>query len=129
SLVIGNPSDTSTCPASVDFTLLPPGVSATYNGAPNCDVSFSGMPTTLNPGDSLVFNFNYVVAPGNPGPIPVDSAIEADNENNDVAPNEASAETGVAQPVVSVIKSADPAADSAVNVGDSISYTLQVSIA
>src|SRR5690606_26584822 len=40
SLVIGNPSDTSTCPASVDFTLLPPGVSATYNGAPNCDVSF-----------------------------------------------------------------------------------------
>jgi len=128
SVAIGNPLDPSTCPASVNFTLLPPGVSATYNGPPSCDVTFTGMPTTLAPGDSLVFNFNYVVALSNAGPIPVDTGIQAANENNDVASNTASAETAVAQPVVNVGKSASPSAGSAVNVGDVITYTLQVNI-
>jgi uncharacterized repeat protein (TIGR01451 family)/fimbrial isopeptide formation D2 family protein len=128
-VTLGNPAVPATCPASVNFTLLPPGVTANYNAAPLCTITFTGMPTTLAPEQSLSFNFNYVVAVANPGPIPIATSIAASNENNDVAPNAASAQTVVARPIITVAKSANPASGTAVDIGDSIEYTVSVAIA
>lgn len=69
-VTLGNPGIPATCPSAVTFTLVPTGVTATYNPAPLCTITFSGMPTTLTPGQTLAFNFNYVVGLSNPGPIP-----------------------------------------------------------
>ncbi len=126
---LGNPADPDTCPAAVNFTLVPAGVTPTYNPAPACTITFTGMPTTLAPGESLNFNFNYVVLPSNPGPIPITANIEATNENNDVAPNTATAQTVVARPVITVAKSSSPPPGTAVEVGDTLTYTLGVTIA
>ncbi|MFA5712491.1 MAG: hypothetical protein WDA30_28355, partial [Mycolicibacterium sp.] len=127
---LGNPAVPATCPASVNFTLLPAGISATYNPAPACNINFTGMPTTLASGDTLTFKFNYVVLASNPGPIPLTTEIQAANETPGApAPNTASAQTIVAKPIVSVGKSATPAAGSQVAVGDTITYTLSVNIA
>jgi uncharacterized repeat protein (TIGR01451 family) len=130
SVTIGNPLDPATCPASVNFTLLPAGVTATYNPAPLCTVTFTGMPTSLTPGQTLNFNFNYVVAPTNPGPIPVNTSISAGNENCTIncAPNSASAQTMVATPVITIAKTANPVSGSNVNVGSLIEYTVAVTI-
>lgn len=128
-VTLGNAAQPGTCPAAVNFTLVPAGVVATYNPAPACTITFAGMPTTLAPGQSLAFNFNYVVLPANPGPIPVVTTIAAANENNDVAPNTADAETVVARPVINVAKSASPAPGTEVDIGDTITYTLSATIA
>jgi uncharacterized repeat protein (TIGR01451 family) len=94
-VTIGDPSDPTTCPASVNFSLLPAGVTATYNAA-TCSVSFTNMPGTLAPGQSLIFNFNYVVGPAMTGPVPVDTTIAATNETPGApSPNTASAQTGI----------------------------------
>ena len=129
SVTIGNPGSPATCPASVNFTLLPAGVTATYNPA-LCTVTFTGMPTSLTPGQTLNFNFNYVVAPTNPGPIPVNTSISAGNENCTIncAPNSASAQTMVATPVITIAKTANPVSGSNVNVGSLIEYTVAVTI-
>ncbi|QIL69905.1 DUF11 domain-containing protein [Diaphorobacter sp. HDW4B] len=125
---LGGSGVTKTCPAAVTFTLLPTGVMATYSAA-TCKVSFSGMPTTLTVGQTLLFNFNYVVAAGNPGPIPITTVIAATNETaNAPAPNTDTAQTTVAVPVVNVSKSANPAAGSAVPVGSTITYVLSADV-
>ncbi|MCW5577689.1 MAG: isopeptide-forming domain-containing fimbrial protein, partial [Dokdonella sp.] len=129
SVALGNPGVPATCPTSVNFTLVPAGVTATYNPAPACTITFTGMPTSLTPGQSLNFNFNYVVLPTNPGPIPITTNIAAANENNNVAPNTATAQTVVAKPVITLNKSAVPAPATLVNVGDTITYTVSVAIA
>ena len=102
----------------------------TYNPAPACTITFTGMPTSLTTGQSLTFNFNYVVAPTNPGPIPLTTTIAATNETAGApAPNTATAQTVVAKPVISVVKSSTPAAGTQVNVGTVITYTLSVTVA
>ena len=129
-VTLGNPAIPATCPAAVTFTVVPAGVTATYNPAPACTITFTGMPTTLAVGETLLFAFNYVVAPTNPGPIPLDTVIAAANETTPpyVAPNTAHAETVVATPEVAVRKAASPAAGSVVNVGDTITYTITATI-
>ncbi len=126
---LGNTGVPATCPAAVNVTLRPAGVTATYNPAPACNITFTGMPTTLTSGQSLAFNFNYVVAASNPGPIPITTTIAATNETaGQPAPNTATAQTVVAKPIVTVVKSANPAAGSQVNIGDTITYTLSVTV-
>ncbi|MBN8728706.1 MAG: DUF11 domain-containing protein, partial [Xanthomonadales bacterium] len=128
-MTLGNPAVPATCPAAVTFSMLPAGVTATYHPAPACNVTFAGMPTSLTAGQSLAFNFNYVVAASNPGPIPVTTTIGATNETPGApAPNTAAAQTVVAKPVISVAKSADPADGSSVVIGDTITYTVAVTI-
>ena len=127
---LGNPAVPATCPAAVTFTMVPSGVTATYQPAPLCSITFTGMPGTLTPGQSLNFNFNYVVALTNPGPIPITTVIAAANETPGApAPNTATAQTVVARPVIGVVKSSTPAAGSEVDVGDTITYTLSTTIA
>jgi uncharacterized repeat protein (TIGR01451 family)/fimbrial isopeptide formation D2 family protein len=129
-VALGNPATPTTCPAAVTFSLVPGGVTATYNPAPACTITFTGMPTSLTPGQSLTFNFNYVVAPTNPGPIPITTTIVATNETVGApAPNTATAQTLVAKPIIDVVKSSTPAPGSQVNVGDTITYTLNVTVA
>ncbi|ODU36257.1 MAG: hypothetical protein ABS97_02730 [Lysobacteraceae bacterium SCN 69-320] len=129
-VALGNPATPTTCPAAVTFSLVPGGVTATYNPAPACTITFTGMPTSLTPGQSLTFNFNYVVAPTNPGPIPITTTIAATNETVGApAPNTATAQTLVAKPIIDVVKSSTPAAGSQVNIGDTITYTLNVTVA
>ena len=131
SVTLGNSGMPATCPSAVNFTVVPAGVTATYTPAPACTITFSGMPTTLAPGQSLGFSFNYVVAPSNPGPIPLDTVIAATNETNppNTAPNTAHAQTVVAKPVITYGKASSPAAGIDVNVGDTITYTVTVSVA
>ncbi|HUD40667.1 MAG TPA: hypothetical protein VMR06_01580 [Dokdonella sp.] len=127
---LGDPGVPATCPAAVVFSMVPPGVTATYQPAPLCSITFTGMPTTLTPGQSLNFNFNYVVAVSNPGPIPITTVIAAANETPGApAPNTATAQTVVARPVIGVVKSSTPAPGSEVEVGDTITYTLSTTIA
>ncbi|NCT68511.1 MAG: isopeptide-forming domain-containing fimbrial protein [Rhodanobacteraceae bacterium] len=135
---LGSVATPATCPASVNFTMVPAGVTATYRNASDptpalrCTITFAGMPTTLTSGQTLTFNFNYVVAPTNPGPIPVTTTISAGNETctapTGCAPNTASAQTVVAKPVISVVKSADPTAGSQVSINDVITYTVSVTV-
>ncbi|WP_257385127.1 hypothetical protein [Tahibacter caeni] len=129
-VALGNPATPTTCPAAVTFSLVPGGVTPTYNPAPTCTITFTGMSTSLTPGQSLTFNFNYVVAPTNPGPIPITTTIAATNETAGApAPNTATAQTLVAKPIIDVVKSSTPAPGSQVNVGDTITYTLDVTVA
>jgi uncharacterized repeat protein (TIGR01451 family)/fimbrial isopeptide formation D2 family protein len=127
---LGTPATPATCPASVTFTLVPAGVTPTYNPAPACTITFTGMPATLTGGQSLNFAFNYVVAGTNPGPIPLTTTIAATNENctTSCSPNTATAQTVVAKPIITVAKSASPAAGSTVAIGSTITYTLSVTI-
>ncbi|WP_313295356.1 hypothetical protein [Diaphorobacter sp.] len=124
-LVLGQ---SGTCPSAVQFPLTPPGVNAIYNPS-TCEVNFSGMPASLAVGQSLLFNFNYVVEVGNPGPIPATSFVTAANETPDATvANTATAHTVVAQPVVSVSKSAMPSAGANVRPGEIIYYTVSASV-
>ena len=129
SVTLGNSAIPATCPSAVTFTVQPAGATAAYNPG-TCTISLAGMPTTLAPGQSLGFNFNYVVAPTNPGPIPLNTAITAANETNppNTAPNTANAQTVVAKPVITLNKTSNPAGGSEVNVGDTITYTVTVNI-
>ncbi len=94
-VVLGDPG-TGYCPASAAFPLVPVGVVATFNPLPLCTVTFTGMPTALNPGQSLVFNFTYP-APG-PGTMPITTTIAAGNESPSpgTSPNTATAQTIIA---------------------------------
>ncbi len=94
-VVLGDPAN-GYCPASAAFPLVPAGVVATFNPLPACTVTFTGMPTTLNPGQSLVFNFTYP-APG-PGTMPITTTIAAANESPSpgTSPNTATAQTVIA---------------------------------
>jgi|GEM_PF-920871 len=127
---LGNPAVPATCPAAVTFTLLPAGVTATYNPVPACTITFTGLPTSLTGGQALNFGFNYVVAPTNPGPIPLATTIAAANENctTSCSANTATAQTLVAKPIVTVVKSASPAAGTQVDIGDTITYTISVNV-
>ncbi|MBB5207432.1 DUF11 domain-containing protein [Chiayiivirga flava] len=96
SVTLGNPAEPDTCPATVNFSLVPAGVTATWNPAPLCTITFTGMPTTLASGESLTFNFDYVVGVANPGPIPLVTTIAATNETPGApSPNTANAVTVV----------------------------------
>lgn len=106
SATIGSPGNS---PASVTFTLLPPGVTASYDPATGI-VTFTGMPASLNPNQSLAFNFSYP-APA-PGAIPVTTSIAAANElpAPGVSPNTATAETTIAISDVGTSVSVPPTA-------------------
>lgn len=96
-LLIGTPGS---CPAGVDFTLLPSGAAFTYDSA-TCAVTFTGLPATLSPGDNLSFNFEYT-APAT-GPVPVAATIDSvedplassPNPPDQPVPNRAEASTDV----------------------------------
>ena len=126
-VTLGNPAVPATCPDSVTFTSKPSGVTPTYTKA-TCKITFNGMPTSLTANQSLTFGFNYVVAATNPGPIPITTTIAASNETNNQMPNTATAQTVVAQPIVSVSKVANPGEGSAVPVGSTITYVLSVDV-
>lgn len=119
---------TGTCPAAANFTLVPSGITASYSAA-TCAVSFTNMPNSLTGGQQLNFSFSYVVAPSNAGPIPVRTQISAGNEDNDVAPNTATAQTLVATPQVSVVKRAAPATNAQLSSGDTVTYSVAVTVA
>ena len=92
---IGTPGN---CPASVTFTLLPPGVTVASYDTSTCVVTFAGLPATLpaaiQPTSQLVFEFNYP-AP-NSGPQVVQTTISATNEAaGQIAPNSASGSTNI----------------------------------
>ena len=127
SATLGNPAVPATCPASVNFTVVPAGVGASYSA---CVITLTGMPTSLTGGQSLNFSFNYVVQATNPGPIPIRTTIAAANETAGMpAPNQADAQTTVATPEVSVAKSASPGAGAQLAVGDTVTYSVAVTVA
>jgi uncharacterized repeat protein (TIGR01451 family) len=99
------------CPTAVTFSLVPTGVSTSYNTS-TCIVTFTGMPATLTAGQELDFHFSYP-APAT-GPIPVNTTIGGVAETvGAVAPNSASGSTVIiaadVSPSISVPASAAPA--------------------
>jgi len=122
--VIGTPGN---CPTGVNFTLLPAGVGFGYDSA-TCEVTFSGMPTTLTPGQSLAFNFQYT-APAT-GPVPVTVAIDSiedplatsPNPPTQPVPNQASASTDVIISDVATTITVPPTADPGDTVAGTVTY-------
>ncbi|WP_395791875.1 hypothetical protein [Aquimonas sp.] len=122
SVTIGSPGN---CPAGIDFPGIAP---ATFSVDPGtCVVSFTGLPTSLSPGDGFSLNFQYT-APA-PGTVPVSSSISTSTPENSIANNTANGSTLIqTQPEVSVSKSSAPASGSAVNISATITYTVQAVI-
>ncbi len=122
SITIGSPGN---CPANIDFPGIAP---ATFSVDPGtCVVSFSGLPTSLNPGDGFSLNFEYT-APG-PGTVPVSSSISTSTPESSTSNNTANGSTLIqAQPEVVVSKTSTPISGTAVNIGGAISYSVQVDI-
>lgn len=115
---VGTPGN---CPASLSFSLLPPGVTATYNPA-TCEVAFGGMPTSLTPGQELTFNFNYP-APA-PGTVVVATEIGANNEGpNATSPNTASGATVIRQADVAVDVTVPPVATPGSTVSGTVNFS------
>ena len=117
SATIGEPGN---YPASVSFTSLPFGVTATYNPV-NGQVTFTGMPTTLASGQQLGFGFSYP-APG-PGTVPVATTITTASSDANPVNNAASGVTLITAPDLTIAKSDGGAT---FTVGLNGTYTLTV---
>jgi uncharacterized repeat protein (TIGR01451 family) len=121
--VIGTPGN---CPASVNFTLLPPGVTvASYNPS-TCAVTFTGLPASLpasiQPTSQLVFEFNYP-APSS-GPQVVQTTISAANEAaGQIAPNSASGSTAIIVADVATTVTVPASAITGSTVSGSVSFS------
>ncbi len=100
SATIGSPGN---YPASVTFTDVPPGATASYNPV-NGQVTFTGLPTILASGRSLGFAFDYT-APAS-GTVPVNTAIAPASGDAVQANNTASGTTTIsAAPDLTIAKS------------------------
>ena len=84
---IGTPGS---CPANVTFPILPTGVTASYNNS-SCQVTFSGLPTSLTPGQTFNIGFQYTGP--NSGTVPVSSAITTTTPESNTANNTSSGAT------------------------------------
>ena len=89
-------------PASVTFTSLPTGVSASYNNV-NGQVTFFGMPGSLASGLYLSIGFRYT-APGS-GSVPVNTSITTTALDANLQNNFATGETFIVPPDLTVTKS------------------------
>ncbi|SDD53722.1 DUF11 domain-containing protein [Aquimonas voraii] len=120
SVTIGSPGN---CPAGIDFPGIAP---ATFSLDPGtCVVSFTGLPASLDPGDGFSLNFQYT-APA-PGTVPVSSSISTSTPETSATNNTANGSTLIqAQPEVVVSKVAAPVTGTAVSIGGSITYNVQV---
>jgi uncharacterized repeat protein (TIGR01451 family) len=109
-------------PSSVAFTLLPAGVTASYNPVTGT-VTFTGMPTSLTANQSLVFNFNYP-APA-PGVVPIDTTISAANESPSpgTSPNTATADTTITISDVAASVTVPPSAAPGSTVSGSVTFS------
>jgi uncharacterized repeat protein (TIGR01451 family) len=107
-------------PASVTFTSVPLGVTATYNPA-NGQITFTGLPTTLASGRGFYFAFDYP-APA-PGVVPVNTAITTSSLDAIPGNNTASGSTTITGPDLAIVKSDGVA--TAVP-GGSTTYTITV---
>jgi uncharacterized repeat protein (TIGR01451 family) len=96
---IGTPGS---CPGGVSFPVLPGGVTATYNSV-SCQVTFSGMPTTLTAGQALTIGFQYT-GPATAGTVPVSSAISTATPETSTANDTASGTTTFIAPNVTLAK-------------------------
>ncbi len=110
------------CPAAVNFSAVPPGVTVGYNAA-TCALAFTGMPTTLAASSGLPFNFSYV-APATAGTVTLTTAIQATNENNDRSSNSASAQTQV---ILADVATAITGIPTTVAAGSAVSATVSFS--
>lgn len=119
SATIGSPGN---YPASVTFTLLPAGVTATYDPATGI-ITFTGMPTSLTANQALAFNFNYP-APA-PGVVPIDTTISAANESPSpgTSPNTATADTTIAISDVATTVSVPPTAAPGSTVSGTVTFS------
>ncbi len=94
-------------PASVTFTSLPTGVTASYNNASG-QVTLTGMPSTFGSGLILSFGFNYP-APAS-GSVPLHSSVTTTSNDANPANNAATGTTTVT-----------PAADLSITKTDGVS--------
>ncbi|HJU39647.1 MAG TPA: DUF5979 domain-containing protein, partial [Tahibacter sp.] len=119
SATIGSPGN---YPASVTFTLLPSGVTASYDPATGI-VTFTGMPTSLTANQALAFNFNYP-APA-PGVVTIDTTISAANESPSpgTSPNTATADTTITIADVATSVSVPPTAAPGSTVSGTVTFT------
>jgi uncharacterized repeat protein (TIGR01451 family) len=119
SATIGSPGNH---PASVTFTLLPPGVTATYDPVSGI-VTFTGMPTSLTANQVLAFNFNYP-APA-PGVVPIDTTISAANESPSpgTSSNTATADTTIAISDVATTVTVPPTAAPGSTVSGTVTFS------
>ncbi|MBN8887246.1 MAG: DUF11 domain-containing protein [Rudaea sp.] len=83
------------CPSGVSFPTLPSGATANYNSS-SCQVSFSGMPTSLTPGQSLTVGFQYTSPATAGSTIPVNVSIATTTPESNTANNSQSGSTKVA---------------------------------
>ncbi len=125
--VIGTPGN---CPTGLSFTLLPPGVTTSYNTS-TCAVTYTGMPASLASGDTVDVNFSYT-APLS-GPIPLNATIDSIEDPLAGSPRagQPSPNTDSAQTIISgsttaltILKTANEAS---VFAGNTVSYTIVVS--
>lgn len=117
SVTIGNAGN---YPASVTFTSLPSGMTASYNPA-NGVVTFTGLPTTLASGRSFFFGFDYP-AP-TPGVVPVSTGITTTSSDAVPANNTATGSTTITIPDLVITKTDGVAT---VVPGASTTYTITV---
>ena len=118
-VTIGTPGS---CPAGMTFPSLPPGVIATYNST-TCQVTFTGLPTSLDPGESISIGFQYT-APAS-GTIPVNSGITTTTPESSTANNTDNGATVIVDPTatLTIVKTANEAS---VIPGNTASYTILV---
>jgi uncharacterized repeat protein (TIGR01451 family) len=119
SATIGSPGN---YPASIAFTSLPAGITASYDPATGI-VTFTGMPTSLTANQALAFNFSYP-APA-PGVVPIDTTIAAANESPSpgTSPNTATADTTIAISDVTTTVSVPPTAAPGSTVSGTVTFS------
>jgi uncharacterized repeat protein (TIGR01451 family) len=108
-------------PASVTFTSLPTGVTASYNNT-NGQIALAGMPSTIGSGVSLIFGFNYP-APAS-GSVPLNTMIATTSTDANQANNAATGTTTVTPAADLSITKTDGV--SLVAAGGNLTYTMVV---
>jgi len=88
-ITIGSPGN---YPATVTFSTLPPGVTASYDPATGV-VTLTGMPTALAPNDLATIGFEYT-APAS-GTVPVTATISTTTPESSTANDSANASTAI----------------------------------
>ena len=110
-------------PVAVNFTALPAGVTASYDAVSGI-VTFTGMPTTLTPGQVLDFTFEYT-APA-PGTVPVSTSIATSTAESSTANNTANGTTTITAPAADLSLTKSDGGVDAVP-GTNLVYTLSIS--
>ena len=89
---VGEPGN---APLAVDFTSLPPGVTADYDPATGI-VTLTGMPDTLAPGDEVSIGFSFVPTTAVGGVLPLASGVTTSIRETTLENNPDLAETRLA---------------------------------